>query len=129
MATVTPDNLAAVANRFRVLAEVARLRVLNALRHGPQHVTGLMAATGLQQANLSRHLQHLYQHGFVTRARQGTFVHYTIADHQVFALCDIMCGQVARAPRPRQHAGATRRLVPDAGAATPTRRRATAGQR
>jgi DNA-binding transcriptional ArsR family regulator len=128
MATAAPDNLAAVADRFRVLAEVARLRVLDALRNGPQHVTGLMAATGLQQANLSRHLQHLYQHGFVTRTRQGTFVHYAIADHQVFALCDIMCGQLARAPRPRQHAGTTRRLVPGAGVAAATRRRDAAGQ-
>lgn len=129
MATVIPDDLAAVADRFKVLAEVARLRVLDALRAGPQHVTALMAATGLQQANLSRHLQHLYRHGFVERTRQGTFVHYAIADPQVFALCDLMCGQLARARRPRRHAGATRRLAPGAAAAAAPRRSAALRRR
>ncbi len=101
---MTPIQLASVAERFKVLAEPARLRVLHALRHGGRHVTALVADTGLQQANLSRHLQQLYLHGFVVRSRQGTFVHYAIADPQVFALCDLMCGQMARAQSPRRAA-------------------------
>lgn len=129
MARGTPDGLQAVADRFKVLAEVARLRVLDALRDGPQNVTALIAATGLQQANLSRHLQHLYRHSFVTRSRHGTFVHYAIADRQVFALCDLMCGQLAPAQRTRRRAGAKRRPAPGAGAATTPRRRPAAGQR
>lgn len=102
MAIMTAALLALVAERFKVLAEPARLRVLDALRHGPRHVTALVDATGLQQANLSRHLQQLYLHGFVVRSRQGTFVHYAIADPQVFALCDLMCGQVDAAQRLRR---------------------------
>jgi DNA-binding transcriptional ArsR family regulator len=102
MAVMTPALLASVAERFKVLAEPARLRVLDALRHGPRHVTALVAATGLQQANLSRHLQQLYLHGFVARSRHGTFVHYAIADPQVFALCDLMCGQAETAQRLRR---------------------------
>ena len=102
MAALTGAQLASVAERFKVLAEAARLRVLNALREGPRHVTALVAATGLQQANLSRHLQQLYLHGFVERTRQGTFVHYAIADPQVFALCDLMCGQIERSQRLRR---------------------------
>ncbi len=96
--TMTPSQLALVAERFKVLAEPARLRVLQALRHGGQHVTALVEQTGLQQANLSRHLQQLYLHGLVVRSRQGTFVHYAIADPRVFALCDLVCGQVERVP-------------------------------
>lgn len=102
MAPLTPVQLASVAERFKVLAEAARLHVLNALRDGPRHVTALVAATGLQQANLSRHLQQLYMHGFVVRTRQGTFVYYAIADPQVFALCDLMCGQLERSQRQRR---------------------------
>ena len=102
MAAMTPALLASVAERFKVLAEPARLTVLDALRPGPRHVTALVEATGLQQANLSRHLQQLYLHGFVVRSRQGTFVHYAVADPQVFALCDLMCGQLERSQRLRR---------------------------
>ncbi|MEO8681085.1 MAG: metalloregulator ArsR/SmtB family transcription factor [Vicinamibacterales bacterium] len=91
-----PDLLARVADRFKVLAEPARLTVLNALREGPLHVSALMDKTGLNQANLSKHLQLLHAHGYVARRRQGVFIHYQLADNSVFALCDIMCGQLER---------------------------------
>jgi ArsR family transcriptional regulator, arsenate/arsenite/antimonite-responsive transcriptional repressor len=94
---VTPEQLGAVAERFKVLAEPARLRVLNALRRGPLHVSALIEQTGLNQANLSKHLQLLHGHGFVGRRREGLFVYYEIADASVFTLCDLMCGQLERA--------------------------------
>lgn len=93
--------LDAVAERFKVLSEPARLRILDRLRHGRMHVNALAEATGLQQANLSRHLHTLHAHGFVVRAREGTYVYYGIADPQVFALCDLMCGQIDKAERVR----------------------------
>jgi DNA-binding transcriptional ArsR family regulator len=93
---LTPDVLAAVADRFKVLAEPARLSVLNALRDGPRHVSALMEETGLNQANLSKHLQLLHAHGFVVRRRERLFVYYKLADRTVFALCDILCGQLER---------------------------------
>jgi ArsR family transcriptional regulator len=90
------DTLVAVAHRFKVLAEPARLAVLNVLRDGPLTVSDLIAATGLNQANLSKHLQLLHASGFVTRRRAGLFVIYALADASVFALCDVMCGQLKR---------------------------------
>jgi DNA-binding transcriptional ArsR family regulator len=91
-----PDTLEAIASRFKVLAEPARLHVLNQLRQGPLNVSELMTATTLNQANLSKHLQLLHAHGFVTRRRDGLFVVYELADKSVFALCDIMCAQLER---------------------------------
>ena len=91
-----PETLEAVADRFKVLAEPARLAVLNALREEPMSVTTLIEETGLNQANLSKHLQLLYSYGFVDRRRQGAFVYYSLADRSVFNLCDIMCGQLKR---------------------------------
>ena len=91
-----PDTLEAIASRFKVLAEPARLHVLNQLRDGPLNVTALMEATTLNQANLSKHLQLLHAHGFVARRREGMFVVYELADKSVFSLCDIMCGQLER---------------------------------
>jgi DNA-binding transcriptional ArsR family regulator len=91
-----PETIEAVAGRFKVLAEPARLQVLNQLRGGPLNVTELIEATKLNQANLSKHLQLLYTHGFVVRRRDGLFVVYELADKTVFALCDIMCTQLER---------------------------------
>lgn len=93
---LAPEALRAVAERFKVLAEPARLSVLNELRRGPRNVSELIDATALNQANLSKHLQLLHAHGFVARRRDGAFVIYALADRSVFALCDIMCGQLKR---------------------------------
>ena len=93
---LAPETVSAVAERFKVLAEAARLSVLNELRSGPRNVSELMAVTGLSQANLSKHLQLLHMHGFVSRRREGLFVIYQLADRSVFELCNIMCGQLKR---------------------------------
>ena len=93
---LTHDMLRVVAHRFKVLAEPARLEVLNALRGGPLNVSELIDETGLNQANLSKHLQVLHATGFVTRRREGLFVIYQLADARVSQLCDHMCGQVKR---------------------------------
>ncbi len=93
---LAPDTLRMIAQRFKVLAEPARLEVLNALRESPLNVSELIDATGLNQANLSKHLQLLHASGFVNRRRDGLFVIYELADASVFQLCDIMCGQVRR---------------------------------
>ena len=93
---LAPETIDAVADRLKVLAEAARLSVLNELRSGPRNVSELMADTGLSQANLSKHLQVLHTHGFVSRRRQGLFVIYQLADRSVFELCEIMCGQLKR---------------------------------
>jgi DNA-binding transcriptional ArsR family regulator len=103
---LAPDTLRVVAERFKVLAEPARLTVLNELRAGARNVSELIEATGLNQANLSKHLQLLHAHGFVARRRDGAFVIYELADRSVFELCDIMCGQLKRVAQ--QHASRLR---------------------
>jgi DNA-binding transcriptional ArsR family regulator len=96
MATLplTPELIELIAERFKVLSEPARLRLLNALREGEKTVTELMEATGLGQANVSKHLQLLHFMGFVTRRKSGLYVYYGLADEDVFALCDLMCGRL-----------------------------------
>jgi ArsR family transcriptional regulator len=91
---MTSELFDPVAERFRALGEPARLRILNALRNGEATVGELVETTGLTQANLSKHLQMLHALGFVHRRKQGLFVHYALADHDIFRLCDIMCGRV-----------------------------------
>jgi len=91
---MTSELMDPVAERFRALGEPARLRILNALRNGEAAVGELVEATGLTQANLSKHLQMLFALGFVHRRKQGLFVYYSLADQDIFRLCDIMCGRV-----------------------------------
>lgn len=100
---LTPELLELVAERFKGLAEPARLRILNALREEEMTVSGIMEATGLGQANVSKHLQLLTSLGFVARRKAGLYAFYRLADDDVFRLCDLMCGRLAReADRRRQ---------------------------
>lgn len=91
---LSPEVLELIAKRFRVLAEPARLKILNRLMGGELTVTELGDATQLNQANLSKHLQMLRSSGFVRRRKEGLFAHYRIADPSVNALCEIMCARL-----------------------------------
>lgn len=85
------DQLEEVAERFRVLGEPMRLRLIAAMMDGEKSVGELVRASGGNQANVSRHLQTLRQSGVVKRRKEGLYVIYSIADPSVFALCEIVC--------------------------------------
>ncbi len=91
---MTPEMLELIAERFKALAEPARLTILQALRAGERTVTELVEETGLNQANLSKHLQLLHSQRFVSRRKEGLFMYYSLAGKDVFRLCDIMCGRL-----------------------------------
>lgn len=91
---LSPPLLELIAERFKALAEPARLQLLNALRGGELTVSQLMEETGLGQANVSKHLQLLYNLGFVDRRKEGLYVFYRLSDEDVFLLCDVMCGRL-----------------------------------
>jgi DNA-binding transcriptional ArsR family regulator len=92
--SLTPDVLAMIAERFKALAEPARLQLLRCLQEQEMSVNELVEATGLGQANVSKHLQLLHTHGFVSRRKEGLYVYYSLADKSVFKLCEIMCGRL-----------------------------------
>ena len=80
-----------IAGFFKVLADPLRIRLLNALYGGERSVTHLLAATGGNQANVSKHLRVLLDAGLVSRRKAGTSALYAIADPIVFALCEQVC--------------------------------------
>lgn len=88
---LSPDVLPLIAERLKVLAEPARLQILNALRNRELTVSEIVDATGLGQTNVSKHLQLLYAQGFVSRRKDGLFAYYSVADRFVFKLCELMC--------------------------------------
>jgi DNA-binding transcriptional ArsR family regulator len=85
-----------IAQRFRVLGEPMRIKLLDRLRDGAASVHELQDAVGGTQQNVSKHLGVLLQAGLVTRTKHGTASHYAIADDGVFALCDQVCGGLRR---------------------------------
>ncbi|GAB4214387.1 MAG: metalloregulator ArsR/SmtB family transcription factor [Synechococcales cyanobacterium] len=86
--------LARVADYFKMLAEVSRLQILCALQQGSLNVSEIMAATGMGQANVSKHLKLLTQAGLVHRHPQGVSVYYEIANPAIFELCEVVCKQL-----------------------------------
>lgn len=90
------DQLTVVARLFAVLSEPSRLVLLQALHDGPLSVNELVEASGLKQANVSKQLSILHDHRLVKREREGTSIHYQIADPMVFSLCDLVCGKIKR---------------------------------
>ncbi len=89
-----PELLELVADRFKALSDRARLSLLQELRTGPRTVNELVEATGMGQANVSRHLATLFANGLVARERDGVFVRYELADKDVLKLCELVCGRL-----------------------------------
>jgi DNA-binding transcriptional ArsR family regulator len=85
-----------VAQRFRVLGEPMRIKLLDRLREGDATVGELQQALGASQQNVSKHLGILHAAGMVSRTKQGTHTRYAISDPSVFELCDQVCGGVRR---------------------------------
>ena len=85
-----------VAQRFRVLGEPMRIKLLDRLRDGDATVGELQQALGATQQNVSKHLGILHSAGMVTRTKVGNHTRYSISDPSVFELCDNVCGGVRR---------------------------------
>ncbi|MFM6992620.1 MAG: ArsR/SmtB family transcription factor [Rhodoferax sp.] len=96
MENLPPEALQDVATYFQALSEPTRLHILNILREGERNVGDLAQLCGSTAANVSRHLSLLTKHGMVVRDSRGTNAYYRIADESIYALCDLVCGNIAR---------------------------------
>jgi DNA-binding transcriptional ArsR family regulator len=85
-----------IAERFRVLGDPTRIRLLDALREGPATVGELQRAIGSSQQNVSKHLNLMLRNGLVRRHREDGFSRYAIVDESVFDLCEQVCGGIHR---------------------------------
>ena len=116
MQDLPPEALEQVAAYFQALSEPTRLQILNLLREGEHNVGELAEACGYTSANISRHLSFLMQHGLVARESRGTSVYYRIGDDTVYALCDIVCGALAKQHDKRAEGARVFRAAPRASA-------------
>jgi len=82
-----PGELEAIASRFRVLAEPARLQILAALCNQERSVQEICDRTGLLQGNVSKHLRLMKDAGVVACRREGVWRYYRVIDTELLALC------------------------------------------
>lgn len=98
---VSPDQaevhfiLERASRYFSLLAEPARLRILQAVCDKECSVQEIVGQTSLPQPNVSRHLSLLFNAGVLSRRRDGTFVFYKVSDPLVTQLCRTVCVHLA----------------------------------
>jgi DNA-binding transcriptional ArsR family regulator len=88
--TLSSEAIELIAARFHALGEVSRLKLIVAVGNGEKNVSQLVEATGLSQANVSRHLQTLTDAGILVRRKEGVCVFYSTVDPTVFNLCEVV---------------------------------------
>jgi DNA-binding transcriptional ArsR family regulator len=91
---MTDEVLTLVAMRFKALSEPLRLRILHTLKAGEHSVTEITEAVGSTQPNISKHLKMLRDAGLLRRRQAGNTVYYSIMDHTIFALCEVVCSSL-----------------------------------
>lgn len=89
------DDLARLAGRFKLLGEPMRLKILQSVCHQSLSVNEIVKATGLTQANASKHLALLAAGGVLERKRDGQRVYYGMKDKLVLQLCQLVRSQLA----------------------------------
>jgi DNA-binding transcriptional ArsR family regulator len=93
---LSEEALRLVAQRFAVLAEPMRLRLIQALFDGEKNVSQLVALTAGTQANISRHLQTLTAAHILRRRKEGLQVYYSVSDPTIPKLCEVVCGAIEK---------------------------------
>ena len=80
---LTEAEAAAVAELFRALGDMRRVRILSALIRGEQNVGSLANAVGISESAVSHHLRGLRQMRLVRARKQGRQVFYRLDDAHI----------------------------------------------
>ncbi|SEH10469.1 ArsR/SmtB family transcription factor [Thermoleophilum album] len=89
-----PDVVEAAARRLRVMGHPVRLRLIEVLANGPQSVTELAAALGIEHQLISKHLNELHRCDVVTRRQDGNFAVYSLPDALTLKAVALVCRSV-----------------------------------
>jgi ArsR family transcriptional regulator, arsenate/arsenite/antimonite-responsive transcriptional repressor len=84
------ERLAAL---FRVLGESSRLQLLSLIASQPTGAAcacELIEPLGLSQPTVSHHLKVLYEAGFLTKERRGTWIYYRVVPEALQSLCQTL---------------------------------------
>lgn len=75
---------AVLAKLVKAMANPHRLEIIDLLSQGERSVEEIAAETDMSVANASQHLQMLRQSNLVMPRREGNFIHYRLADDNVY---------------------------------------------
>ena len=98
------EALEMIANRFRLLSDPMRLKILHTLGTEEMNVGEVVAATKAGQANVSKHLSAMLEAGIVSRRKEGLNAIYRVSDDTIFELCDVVCSRLKEQFKSRQNA-------------------------
>ena len=99
---MTDETLNLIAQRFRLLSDPMRLKILHNLQAGEMTVSELVDATGGSQPNISKHLSTLRTHGLVKRRQQGNMAYFSIGAPFIFDVCNTVCDSMKSEAEQRQ---------------------------
>ncbi|SHF91356.1 transcriptional regulator, ArsR family [Caldanaerobius fijiensis DSM 17918] len=77
------------AEFYKALAHPTRIKILELLKNGEKCVCNIIEELGLEQSNVSQHLNVLKNQGIVASRREGTFVMYYVLNPRIYDLIDI----------------------------------------
>ena len=80
------DSAAALADTFKVLGDVTRVRILDALARDEVPVCDLAEMLGVTQSAVSHQLRLLRQARLVKSRRDGQHIYYTLDDQHIVKL-------------------------------------------
>jgi len=96
MSDVPKYFLEFMAEKFKMLGDTSRLRILKSLMSREMNVTEIVEDTELSQANVSKHLRLLANAGLVQRRKSGLNAYYTVKDPVVERICDLVCRTILK---------------------------------
>lgn len=95
--SIPDDLLALMAEKFRMLSDPTRLAILRCLMDRQElNVSQLVALSGRELANVSKHLKQMASTGLVTRRKQGPFALYRLQDPVLERICELVCESLRR---------------------------------
>ena len=84
---------------LKAMAHEDRLLLLCQLTAGEQNVGELEARVGLHQPSLSQHLGVLREEGIVAARREGKYIYYSLASHEVVRIMQTLSGLFCGKPK------------------------------
>ena len=91
MGKPTTEELELMHNELcSALSDPTRIAILYQLADGPLNVSRIVAALGLPQGTVSRHLKVLRERGLVAGAREGNRVLYELSEPRIMEVLDLM---------------------------------------
>lgn len=89
-ALLSPDDAAALADRFKLLSDPGRVRIIYALLEaGEMCVCDLAATVDASESATSHQLRQMRLAGLVRSRKQGRTVYYRVADTHIRILLDV----------------------------------------